>query len=44
MTDEEHRKNEFFFTKSICVNFKDDSNLGWKTKIGGRNAEVAFRG
>ena len=29
-----------FFTKHICVNFKENSNLGWKTKSGGRNVVV----
>ena len=43
-TDWEHKKINFFKTNNICVNFKDDSNLEWKRKSGGRNAEVAFWG
>ena len=26
-----------FFTKRLCVTFKENSNLGWKTKSGGKN-------
>ena len=33
-----------FFTNRLCMNFKDNSNLGWKTKIGGRSTEVDFGG
>ena len=33
----EMSKMSAFFTKRLCVNFKENSNLGWKTKIGGRN-------
>ena len=32
------------FTKRVCVNFKEVSNLVWKTESGGRNTEVALWG
>ena len=31
-------------TKHVCVNFKENSNLGWKKKGRGRNKEVALWG
>ena len=33
-----------FFIKRLCVNSKDNSNLGWKTRIGDINIEVALGG
>ena len=30
-----------FFTKRLCMNFREDSNLGSKANSGGRNIEVA---
>ena len=31
-----------FFTNSFCENFKENSNLGWKGKMGGKNTEDAL--
>ena len=31
-----------FKTKSLCVNSKENSNLVWRTKSGGRNMEDAL--
>ena len=38
-TNDEIQKKCVLFTKRLCVNSKDNSNLGWRTKSGGRNTE-----
>ena len=35
---------KIFFTKHLCVNSKENSNLGWRTKSAGRNTEDALWG
>ena len=43
MADEEHQKKlVLFFTKRLSVNSKENSNLVWKKKSGGRNTDVTF--
>ena len=39
---EESEEMSDFFTKHICVNFNENSNLGWKTNSGGRNVVVVL--
>ena len=34
----------YIFANHLCANLKESSNLGWKTKSGGRNTEVALWG
>ena len=33
-----------FFTNRLCVNSKDNLNLGWRTKSVGKNIDVALWG
>ena len=40
----ESAEMNYFFTNHLCVNSKDKSNLGQKTKSDGRNTEVASWG